>query len=31
MNKGYEIIEFSVPKAGLLEDLFIELTTREEG
>ncbi len=26
--KGYEIIEFSVPKAGLLEDLFIELTKK---
>jgi ABC-2 type transport system ATP-binding protein len=26
IEKGYNIIEFSVPKAGLLEDLFIELT-----
>jgi len=26
INKGYEVTEFSVPKAGLLEDLFIELT-----
>ena len=26
LNKGYEILEFSVPKAGLLENLFIELT-----
>jgi len=28
--KGYEIIEYSVPKAGLLEDLFIDLTSQEE-
>ena len=26
---GFKIIEFSVPKAGLLEDLFIELTKPE--
>ena len=26
IDKGYRIIEFSIPKAGLLEDLFIELT-----
>jgi len=30
MAKGYEVIEYSVPKAGLLEDLFIDLTSREE-
>ena len=27
INQGYEIIDFSVPKAGLLENLFIDLTT----
>ena len=25
-DNGFKVIEFSVPKAGLLEDLFIELT-----
>ena len=29
IDDGFKIIEFSVPKAGLLEDLFIELTTPE--
>ena len=29
IDKGFKIIEFSVPKAGLLEDLFIELTKTE--
>lgn len=29
IDGGFRIIEFSVPKAGLLEDLFIELTTPE--
>jgi ABC-2 type transport system ATP-binding protein len=30
LDEGFEIIEFSVPKAGLLEDLFIDLTGQEE-
>lgn len=30
LKEGYDVIEFSVPKAGLLEDLFIDLTTAEE-
>ncbi len=30
INNGHEIIDFSVPKAGLLEDLFIDLTKEEE-
>jgi ABC-2 type transport system ATP-binding protein len=29
IENGFKIIEFSVPKAGLLEDLFIELTKPE--
>jgi ABC-2 type transport system ATP-binding protein len=29
IENGFKIIEFSVPKAGLLEDLFIELTQIE--
>ncbi len=29
IDNGFKVIEFSVPKAGLLEDLFIELTTPE--
>ncbi|MFW9943167.1 MAG: ABC transporter ATP-binding protein [Candidatus Thorarchaeota archaeon] len=29
IDNGFKIIEFSVPKAGLLEDLFIELTKPE--
>ena len=29
IDNGFKIIEFSVPKAGLLEDLFIELTKTE--
>ena len=29
VDNGFKIIEFSVPKAGLLEDLFIELTSPE--
>ncbi|MFX1573217.1 MAG: ABC transporter ATP-binding protein [Promethearchaeota archaeon] len=28
IDNGYEILEYSVPKAGLLESLFIELTRR---
>lgn len=30
ISNGYDIIEFSVPKAGLLEDLFIDLTKEEK-
>ncbi|NVM35499.1 MAG: ABC transporter ATP-binding protein [Candidatus Lokiarchaeota archaeon] len=30
LNNGYEILEYSVPKAGLLENLFIELTRTNE-
>ncbi|MFX1377114.1 MAG: ABC transporter ATP-binding protein [Promethearchaeota archaeon] len=29
IDNGFKVIEFSVPKAGLLEDLFIELTKPE--
>ena len=29
IDNGFKIIEFSVPKAGLLENLFIELTKLE--
>ncbi len=30
LDNGYEILEYSVPKAGLLESLFIELTRTGE-
>ncbi|MFW9987839.1 MAG: ABC transporter ATP-binding protein [Candidatus Odinarchaeota archaeon] len=30
LNSGYQILEYSVPKAGLLENLFIELTKTNE-
>ena len=30
LDNGYEIMEYSVPKAGLLESLFIELTKANE-
>ncbi len=30
LENGYEILEYSVPKAGLLESLFIELTKKNE-
>lgn len=30
LDNGYEILEYSVPKAGLLESLFIELTKTNE-
>jgi ABC-2 type transport system ATP-binding protein len=30
LDNGFQIIEFSVPKAGLLEDLFIDLTGQKE-
>lgn len=30
LDNGYEILEYSVPKAGLLESLFIELTKTKE-
>ncbi|MBN1802345.1 MAG: ABC transporter ATP-binding protein [Candidatus Lokiarchaeota archaeon] len=29
-ESGYELLEYSVPKMGLLEDLFIELTNEKE-
>ncbi len=30
IENGYEILEFSVPKMGILEDLFIELTNEKQ-